>query len=261
MIKKVIYALLLAPSVANADVTLIYMDGQISNTVKIHDGKLQASSMRDANRYVLFDSATRVLTVLDRSNKKFTRIDEQSVQQLGSAVSAIQVQLSEQVEAQLKNMSPEQQAQMRQMMGGLLPPDSGHNAAPVLKSRVTQARTSIGDWTCQIVEVYKGDQKASEACIADYPDLGIGESDYAVIKASLDFVKSISGKMPQISQASLNEIEIGEDKLPIRIIAYQPSGTEGTMLLNRVSHDDLNDWDFSVPTDYTEQNLMEMMPR
>jgi hypothetical protein len=244
--------LLLITTAAMADTTLVFVDGENIGTVQIKDGLLRASEKKNSHDYMLFDSKSKSMTVIDHKNKKYTRIDETDLKQLGGMVSEMQKQL----EAQLKNLPPEQQAQMRQMMESMMPSGMGKENQ-TMRSEVTSQTSKVGDWACKIINIFKGDEKVSRICVADYKSLNIPEQDYQVIKELMVFVAGISESFPMVERASFASADLGKGMLPVTVESLQQSGNERSMTLSMVDTKSLDKSLFTVPADYTEEDMMQ----
>ncbi len=233
-----------------ADTSLTYMNKEEANTMQIKDGVLRSA---EGNSYMLYDSKTRTMTLVDHQNKSVTRVDENTMKQMGGAISAAQKQMEE----QLKNMPPEQQAQMRQMMKGLMP--SGMEKSQPLRSERTSEKAKSGDWSCKIVNVFKGDEKVSQVCVASYKSLDVPKEDYLVMKDFMTFISSMSENLPIGDKASFASADLGEGMLPVIVEGMSQSAE--SMTLDKVSNESLDAALFTVPAGYKEQNMMDGMPK
>ena len=238
-----------------ADTTLVFVADEDASKIQIKDGMLRASDQRHPHDYMLFDSKSRTMTAIDSQNKKYTRIDETRMKQVGGMVSEMQRQM----EAQLKNLPPEQQAQMREMMKGMMPPGIDEANQPI-RSEATSQTSKIGDWTCKIMHIFKGNEKVSQVCVADYKALNIPEQDYQVMKGLMSFVDGISESFPMADQASFASADLGDGMLPVIVEMQQQSTKERSMTLNKVDTGSLDESLFTVPAGYTEQDMMQGMP-
>ena len=249
-------ATMMSISFADTSMTIVENDGRGQN-VQIKDGVLRSSNIGEdtgnSRDFMLYDSNTRTMTVVVHKNKNYSRIDEETMKQMGGTVSALQQQMEE----QLKNLPPEQQAELRKMMGGLMSPDQ----AEQVRSETTAITGKVGVWACKIVYVFKGDEKVSEVCATDYKSLNIPEEDYLVMKDFFVFIANISENLPMAEQASFASADLGEGMFPVLIEVLKESATQQSMTLNKVSNESLEAALFGIPAGYKEQNLMEGMPQ
>ena len=234
---------------AFADASLTYMNNEGANTMQIKSGVLRSAA--DDNNYMLYDSKTRAMTIVEHGNKAYTRVDESTMKQMGGAISAAQQQMEE----QLKNLPPEQQAQMRQMMKSLMP--SGTEKSQPLRSEKTSKTEKAGDWTCKVVNVFKGDEKVSQVCVVGYKSLDVSKEDYMVMKDFMGFISSMSESLPIGDKASFASADLGDGMLPVIVEGSQ----EESMTLDNVSNDSLDAALFTIPAGYAERNMMEGMPK
>jgi len=239
-----------------ADTTLVFADDKGANTVQIKEGILRAGGRNDGHDYLLFDSKRRTITDIDRRNKKYTRIDETSMKQMGGMITDMQRQMEE----QLKNLPPDQQAQMRQMMAGLMPPGMDEAKQPV-RNEPTSQTGKIGEWTCKIINIFKGDEKVSQVCATDYKSLDIPEQDYLTMKEFMSFVANISENFPMADQVSFASADLGDGMLPVFVEMLQKSTKDRSMTLNKINTETLERSLFTVPVGYTEQKVMQKKPQ
>ncbi len=227
-----------------ADTSLTYVNNGQANMMQIKNGILRST---DGVDYMLYNSKTHTMTVVDHNNKSYSRIDENTMKQMGSALSEMQQQIQE----QLKNLPPEQQEQMRQMMGG------GMGELQPLRSQKTSKTAKSGEWSCNMVDVFKGDEKISQVCVADYESLNVSENDYLVMKDFMGFITSIAEKIPMGKHASFPSSDLGDGMLPVIV----EGSHQASMRLEKVSNDSLDAALFTVPAGYAEHNMMEEMRR
>lgn len=236
-----------------ADTSLTYMDKDEASTMQIKNGVLRSASDSDV---MLFDSKSQAMTAVNHENKTYTRIDENTMKQMGGAVSEMQ----KMIEEQLQGLPPEQQAQMRQMMGGMMPSGMGMEKQPI-RSEQTSKKGKAGDWVCKIVDVFKGDTKAYQICVTNYKSLGVSKEDYLVMKDFMTFISSMSEDMPMGDQAFFAAADLGDGMLPVIVEGLSQSTIEESMTLNKVSNDTLDAALFAVPAGYKEQNMMDGFTR
>ena len=120
-LRPVVFALsALVPAVSMADTAMIYKEGTGQSMLRIADGKVRFDSHDDEN-YMLFDAASRQMTMVDPAKREYTVMDEATLDALQSTLDTLMAQ----VQAQMANLPPEMRAQMSQMMGGAMPGAGG----------------------------------------------------------------------------------------------------------------------------------------
>ena len=87
-----------------------------TNQVQIESKRMRAESSGAAGEkmIVLFDGTTQVMRLVDNEKKTYTEMTKEDVDALGGQMSAMMAQM----EQQLKNLPPEQRAQVEAMMKG-----------------------------------------------------------------------------------------------------------------------------------------------
>ena len=171
-------------------------------TVYIKAGRFMVQAAGgDRNIDLLYDRGDDLMYVIDHRGKSYMTFDEKAVAQLGQAaamIDAVRRQLAE----QLKKMPPEQQARVREMLGGFeapAPEAAGGTAPRKIKKLGSK---SVNGIACQHLAIYRGEKKYSEMCVSEAGNVGLNEDDYKTIKALQDFqarlwtqASKISGQM------------------------------------------------------------------
>lgn len=243
-------------SAAYADATLTYLDGQESSKMQIKGTQLKATSQHDPSYAMLYDASNNSITMIDHREKTYMLMTESTMRTMGNVASSMQDQIAQQLEAQMAGMSPEERAQMEQMMGALMPSTSQKAAPPAIRIEETGNKDKVSDWSCQIYDVYQGQQKVSSACMARASDLDLSQSDYGVLRGFVEFTQSMAKEMP-INESSLPDIPLEGDLVPVSM--QNLSGSEGAITLGSANNDSISADDFAIPAGYQQQNLMDMM--
>ena len=105
-----------------------------------------------------------------------------------------------QLQEQMKNMPPEQRAQMEAMMKGRRRRAMAGMAAPVKTQYRKVGTGTVGKWTCDKYEGFTGEKKVSEVCTVDPKVLGFTAADFAVSKQMAAFFKKIVPRCRQSRQ-------------------------------------------------------------
>ena len=196
---------------------------------------------------VVFDGAKQVMMLIDESRKTYVEMTKADVDALAGQMSGMMAQLQE----QMKNMPPEQRAQMEAMMKGRGAAMPGTGAA---KTQYKKAGTgTVGKWTCDKYEGYSGDKKVSEMCTVDPKVLGFALTDFDVSKEMAEFFKKIvpAGANEMFSVGSA---ELGFSGVPVRTERTVGSQTITTEMTD-VSRQSFPDSVFQVPAGYQKTDM------
>lgn len=225
-----------------ADTTLNYAaNGKPSHSVSIAGG--QVAMRADAQSDVVFDSKARTLTVFNRADKTYTRMDEARMQQMA----AVAGQAMKNMEGLLANLPEEQRAQIRGMMPG------GGASLPKIEVRDTGRKAQVGGRDCQLYETRMNGQLDSELCVVPRTALQIEARDLATLQSLFRFTEQIATQMG-MAETLGNEWQLLGDRVPLRIVE-----TEGERRivheLKSVSKDKVPSSRFAIPAGYTEQAI------
>jgi hypothetical protein len=196
---------------------------------------------------VVFDGTREVMMLIDDAKKSYTEMTKADIDALGAQMSGVMAQLQE----QMKNMPPEQRAQIEAMMkgrGASLP-----GAAPARTQYRKAGTGTVGKWTCDKYEGYSGEKKVSEICTVDPKVLGFAEADFAVSKEMAAFFKKIvpAGAAEMFSVGS---VELGFQGVPVRTVTTSGSTTTTTEM-TEVSRQAFPDSVFQAPAGYQKTDM------
>ena len=245
-------ALLTVPLVA-ADGILIVEKTTKGGTTTTHQVQIERNRMRaesaspsGGKQIMVFDGAAQVMTMIDVDKKTYSEMTKADVDQMGGQMTAAMAQMQE----QLKNMPPEQRAQIEAMMKGR-GAAMGAPAAP--KTEYRRAGTdTVGKWTCDKYEGFQNNQKVSEVCTVDPKVIGFATTDFDVTKQMMAFFQKL---MPQNADQmfSIGSTEAqGFSGVPVRrVISVGPQQT--VVELTEVSRQSFSDSLFAVPEGFQKQ--------
>jgi hypothetical protein len=220
-----------------------------TSQVQIDGRRMRAEAIgeRGEKQIVVFDGTKKVMMLIDDSKKSYTEMSEADIEALGSQMSGMMAQ----IEQQMKNMPPEQRAQVEAMMrgrGGAMPGATGPKIA------YTKVGTdTVGKWTCDKYEGSSGGQKVSEVCTVDPKVLGFTAADFAVSRELAAFFRKI---MPSAQMFSIGTPEDqGFAGVPVRTISFG-GGRQITSEITEVTRQTFPDSVFQAPAGYQKTSMM-----
>ena len=211
---------------------------------------LDANRMRmdsDDGRSVLFltDGGRDRMVMLDKTKNTYQEIDEQMMKQMGEQMSGAMAQM----QAQLKNMPPEQRALMEKMMKGKMP-----QAAAAAPKTVYTAKGSgsVNGFSCTKYEGVRRNEKEAEVCAALPAQLKLTPSDFQVLDKMKQFSSSLLSALAsspiRVNVPTAAGLESGYDGFPVQKTDFdngQPTKRGELKSITRVS---FSDADFSLGT-------------
>lgn len=194
---------------------------------------------------VVFDGAKQVLYMINTPRKSYNELTKADAEQLGAQMSGAMAQM----QAAMKDLPPEQRAQMEAIMKGRgLPAGLGAAAKPQYKKAGTQ---KVGKWTCDLYEMTVDNKKTGEVCTVSPQTLGFTAADFAVSRQLGEFVRSI---LPQGAEAifQIGSNDVGFSGVPVRSVT-NVFGRETISEITDVSRQEVSDAQFTVPAGFTKE--------
>ena len=200
----------------------------------------------DANTSMMFltDGGRNRMVILDKARNTYQEIDEQMMKQMGEQMSGAMAQL----DAQMKNMPPEQRALMEKMMKGKMPQAS----APAPKTVYTaKGSGAVNGFSCTKYEGVRGAEKVSEICAASASQIKVAPGDYQVFEKMKEFTSSIQNAMknsPFGASMQSSVADAGFTGFPAQTVNFKNGQAADRMELKSVTNASFSNADFSTGT-------------
>jgi hypothetical protein len=218
-----------------------------TSQIQIDGRRMRAEAIgeRGDKTVVVFDGARKVMLLIDDGKKTVTEMTEADLDALGGMMA--------QMEQQMKNLPPEQRAQVEAMMKGRGASMPG--AAPKIQYTKTGTAT-VGKWTCDKYDGSSGGQKVSEVCTVDPKVLGFTAADFAISRDFAAFFKKVMpGGGGQAFSIGTPEDQ-GFSGVPVRTVSTV-GGRQFTTEITEVSRQSFPDAVFQAPAGYQKQSMMD----
>ncbi len=199
----------------------------------------------DDGKSVLFltDGGRNRLVMLDKARNTYQEIDEETMKQLGQQMAG----MSAQMEAAMKNMTPEQRAMMEKMMKGKMP----QAAAPAPKTVYTaKGSGSVNGFSCTKYEGDLSGQKESEVCAALPAQLKLTPGDLQIFEKmrqfSSDLLSALANSPMRASVPKGYGFESGYEGFPIQKVDFENGQATRRGELKSITRVSFTDADFSL---------------
>jgi hypothetical protein len=130
----------------------------------------------DMSMIVLLAGDDYQLIMLNRKENQYQVMDRKTAAQMDEAVSAAMAQM----EAQLKQLPPEQRAMVEKMMGKKLGGAAAKPAQPPAMTYRAAGAGTAGGRPCKKYEVFQGQEKVSELCAVPPAAVGLTAKEMAL---------------------------------------------------------------------------------
>jgi hypothetical protein len=209
---------------------------------------LDANRLRvdsDDGKSVMFltDGGRNRMVMLDKAKNQYQEIDEETMKQMGQQMSAAMAQM----QAAMKNMTPDQRKMMEQMMKGKMP----QAAAPAPKTIYTaKGSGSVNGFSCTKYEGDLSGVKESEVCAALPAQIKLTPADLQIFEKMKQFSSSLLSALANspvhISVPSGYGFEEGYEGFPIQKIDFENGQATKRSELKSITRTNFTDADFSL---------------
>ena len=254
-----ISTLLLLSSFANAGVVMDLVTEDASGQ-ETDRSKIQAQGDMIRMDQVGDDKAVSMifrgyeLLYVDHDDKNYIVIDEAMLDKVSTKMD----EAMKKMEAELARMSPQEQAMMRQMMKGRMPPGmAGQKDAPRQAPRVESLGSSKWQsYKCRQYAVYKGEEKTQEVCASDLDDINGAEEAMEAFRNMATYMAKMTESLPMRSGQAANPGELMDqiDGFPVLTIDYTIGVVTGKTALDSVAEQDLGKDLFNAPEGYVRED-------
>jgi hypothetical protein len=199
----------------------------------------------DDGKSVLFltEGGRNRIVMLDKARNTYQEIDDETMKQLGQQMAG----MSAQMEAAMKNMTPEQRAMMEKMMKGKMP-----QAAAAAPKTVYTAKGSgsVNGFSCTKYEGDLSGQKESEVCAALPAQLKLTPGDLQIFEKmrqfSSDLLSALANSPMRASVPKGYGFESGYEGFPIQKVDFENGQATRRGELKSITRVSFTDADFSL---------------
>ncbi|GGO70808.1 DUF4412 domain-containing protein [Bowmanella pacifica] len=241
----------------NADslITVVSQDVDGSETSKIYvaSGKTAAVNARGQTDFI-FDTKKNLAIALNHDDQQYVHVDAEQMQKMAEGLGQMQQQMQSMMEQQMQGMSEEEKAQMREMMGGLMP---GGQSKEKVSIKETGKSDKINGYNCKWINLNRGDELLSEACVVSVKDVDMAEEDFATLIGFLDRMSEFASQMGDNDEMMLNQHLLGKKQVPVQIKDYEDGEIEVSTL--SFAQKAAPKGVFAIPEGYQQMKMPEMV--
>jgi hypothetical protein len=214
------------------------------------DGRMRVETGGAQETFVIFRDDT--IYTFDPKRKTYIAMNRASMQKLASQLNPALKMIQE----QMKNMSPEQRAQIERMTGTKLP---GSGKEPVQEVRKTSRAGKVAGYSCTYSEVLEDGVMQHEACVVPPADLKGSKELYDVGLKVGALVKDMMASVdaPWVRQMMDRQLENFSELggLPVLTRTFDAGKPLHETTMKSIRTEAIPATQFDIPADYKQQEL------
>lgn len=214
------------------------------------DGRMRVETGEKQDTVVIFRDDT--IYTLDPAQKTYLSMDRASMQKLAAQINPALKMLQE----QMKNMSPEQKAQIERMTGAKLPGSTGEAKREIRKTSRTGKVAGFG---CTYSEVLEDGVLQHEACVVPPGDLKGSKELYDVGLRVAALVKDMMASVdaPWLRQMMDRQLESFNDLggLPVLTRTFDAGKPLHESTMKAIRSEAIPASQFEIPSDYKKREM------
>jgi hypothetical protein len=244
---------LLLPALGHADTALKYENTSAPGDGMVIQARNGDVTMGTRESWILVKNGELKIYIFDGRSRTYMVMDEETAKRIGQQVDSAQQQMNAMMEQQMKNMTEEQKAQVRQLMGDKMP-----GAAPRTPPKTTVKRLgeeTVAGVTCLNLMVLLDGKPSGDACVATAGVLSVDPDDYKAMVNATDTMRKIMEQMTGKIDNDAISLNLRAMKgIPIRMRDLVDG--EETLLASRSSAA-LAPESFEVPGDFQKRDMLQ----
>jgi hypothetical protein len=201
---------------------------------------------------VWYDSAKDAFILLDEQRKGYFELKES----MFNGLKEQQARLREDLNNQLQTLPPEKHAKAIEFVEQLERKEYGGPPVEPIRFEATKTGETVLGHNCNNVDVFVGDVKAREVCIASYKTLKISPSDQTSLAQMHDTALALSQSVRRVADMLPRFGVDLVDGIPLSVRYLAPAGTSGKpLILSEISKQKFDEKRFALPPGYKPVSL------
>ncbi|HUQ09688.1 MAG TPA: DUF4412 domain-containing protein [Steroidobacteraceae bacterium] len=219
----------------------------ITQVTEVQNGAVRSSSPGGS---VLLKGGKMI--IIDDQQRTYSEMDKAAMEGYAQKANAAMVQMQE----QLKNMPPEQRAQMEKMMGGLKMPGTSAGSM-VFDARDTGKSDTVEGRKCRVWQMTQDGNVIDEMCVVPFASLPGKEDMQKTMKQLSEAFSGMASAMP--GAAEQVKVRNSVNGYPVRSRPYlngKPQGVES--VLKSWTETNIPAATFEIPAGYKKKDMPQM---
>ncbi len=210
-----------------------------------------------SNQILIFRKDRQVFWIIDREQKTVIEMTKEDIKKMNKKME----EAMSMVDAQMKNMSPEQRKMMEQMMKGRMGQGPAQQARSETVYKKAGSGIKVNRWVCDRYEGYRQGERVKEVWTADWKQLKLKKEDFEIMNDLRDFVKELSRRGQSSSFYNFSEGGLdgkGFSGVPVKMIDYSQGRVHGRMEVKDIRQESMKADLFEVPAGLEKIRLADM---
>ncbi len=233
---------------ANAGILMISSDTSLQGTggasiIRTYMAKNKMRVESGENEIIIYHQDKDIFWAIDNKEKTYTEMTRADMKAMKSRMD----EAMKQMQAQMKDMPPEQRQMMEQMMQGRMP------SQPVKTTfKKVQSKIKVNRWVTDKYEGHRDGSLRKEVWSADMAELGLDNESLQVMTGLSDFFGEISPKSNAVLKPGSKEWEKerGYAGIPVKSIDYRNGQKTGVREIKEIIKVDFPSSLFELPEGY-----------
>jgi hypothetical protein len=259
-----VLATLVGGSTASADYVLsnetrdLRSDPPEVTTTLLYLGKdkfaADSRSAEGEHTTTIYDAAENVIYHVEHDSKSYMRIDQATLDQVGTRMNDAMQQMREQM-AQMPEAQRKQVEQMMQSMGG-----DAHQVEWTVKD--TGDKETLAGHGCRRYELLADGEKQSDVWAAPWKDAGLPKESFEVLRKFSTFFQNMASANPLFARAMKSQGGAlqGLDRIegfPVRVVDYDDGKVSTETTTKSYEEKKVDPSMYQVPAGYTRKGFDE----
>lgn len=214
-----------------------------TTTIRLDKDRVRMDMGQNPDTYMIYRGDKQVFWTVDLKRKTYMEMTEKDFEDMSAKMSDAMKKMRE----QMKNLPPERQKMMEEMMAKMMPGAKGSKTA---YAKIGDGG-KIGRWATEKYEGTRDGAKVSEIWTAAPKSIGIGEEDVKVLKDLAKFFE----KFAKDFSGMIGDHENGLQGIPVKTVSFKDGAARWQSELKDVKKEDQAASLFEVPAGFALKTM------
>jgi len=218
--------------------------------ILIQDGMMRSNS--SSAGAIILKGATIIM--IDDKRKTYREMTKEDMKKMAAGAGEMMAKMQE----RMKNMTPEQRAQMEKMMGNRIPGGMGTGQPDTWEAKNLGTTATVEGRKCQNWNLIRNGAPFEELCVVPYKSLPGKEDFQAVFKEMAEAFGEIAKSMPGADQSAKARININGYPVRTRLYAGDGKFRPTETIMTKWVEESIPAAMFEVPKGYAKAEMPRM---